>query len=227
MAPEVFEEKYGAKADIWSVGGVIYQMVTGSPPWKGLGFKSPVALFMHLRSHNNPPELPELKNCDDHDRPLLDAILSRCFQRDPAMRPNASTLLSDPFLNNNCSDVAAPSPKTPNLMSQMTAKERPMKSPNFNLLKSPLNQIPIPEDRALSATLADSLCYSLTLHSPFAKVEEREEEADTSGWPAWAKRCNKENPAHLTANKSSSKGRNPFSPKAKKAPFATTNTNVV
>ena len=29
QAPEVFEEKYGPKADIWSVGGVVFQMSTG------------------------------------------------------------------------------------------------------------------------------------------------------------------------------------------------------
>lgn len=29
QAPEVFEEKYGPKADIWSVGGVVFQMATG------------------------------------------------------------------------------------------------------------------------------------------------------------------------------------------------------
>ena len=35
MAPEVMlHEEYGRKADVWSLGGVAFQMVTGSAPWK-------------------------------------------------------------------------------------------------------------------------------------------------------------------------------------------------
>lgn len=32
MAPEVFEERYTSKADIWGIGCVAYQMITASPP---------------------------------------------------------------------------------------------------------------------------------------------------------------------------------------------------
>uniref|UniRef100_A0A453IEM9 Protein kinase domain-containing protein n=1 Tax=Aegilops tauschii subsp. strangulata TaxID=200361 RepID=A0A453IEM9_AEGTS len=36
MAPEVMQaQKYDAKADLWSVGIILYQLVTGSPPFNG------------------------------------------------------------------------------------------------------------------------------------------------------------------------------------------------
>lgn len=35
MAPEILRyEKYNAKADLWSVGAVLYEMVVGKPPFK-------------------------------------------------------------------------------------------------------------------------------------------------------------------------------------------------
>ncbi|KAL7535867.1 hypothetical protein ACHAXR_006775 [Thalassiosira sp. AJA248-18] len=230
MAPEVFEEKYGSKADIWSVGGVIYQMATGSPPWKNMGFKSPISLFMHLKSHDSPPMLPQLKHCDDNDYQLLENVLFRCFRREPPKRPSASTLLSDRFL---CSNII-PIPKSPNRMveiptkaiatsqSQISVGSDFMQSPK-PAFQSPLNQIP--ENEELSKTLADSLCYSLTLKSPLPKINTRESRTDTSDWPDWAKKCTKENSiARTTANKSVSKGSNPYA--KKKTPLAKTNLNI-
>jgi serine/threonine-protein kinase ULK/ATG1 len=36
MAPEVMQaQKYDAKADLWSVGVILYQLVTGIPPFNG------------------------------------------------------------------------------------------------------------------------------------------------------------------------------------------------
>ena len=175
----------GSKADIWSVGGVIYQMVTGSPPWKDIGFKSPIALFMHLKSHDNPPKLPQLKNCDDHNYQLLENISARCFQRNPSMRPTASSLLSDSFLNSNVTLT----PKAFKPLIETPTKNCNPPSPTF---KSPLNKIP--ENVVLNTSPTDSLCYSLTLKSPLP---------DASEWPDWAKQSNKENEAYIN-------GMNPF-----------------
>lgn len=34
VAPEVFSRKYGTKADLWSIGVVMYILLTGRPPWR-------------------------------------------------------------------------------------------------------------------------------------------------------------------------------------------------
>ena len=201
MAPEVFEEKYGSKADIWSVGGVIYQMLTGSPPWKCMGFKSPIALFLHLKSHDRSPKLPQLNDCSDLEYSLLEKILTVCFQRDPSKRPCASTLLSHSFLNNSIApQIVAKRPSS----FQSPCRDHLGESPE-PVFKSPL--VHIPENEALSDTLSDSLCYSLSLQSPLPKVNTRTP-LETSSWPEWAKTCYE---AHVTsAFKNTQKGKNPY-----------------
>lgn len=187
MAPEVFEEKFGFKADIWSVGGVIYQMVTGSPPWKDMGFRSPVALFMHIKGHDKPPRLPSLNGCDPNDFSRLERILSVCFQREPSLRPSASALKSHQFFN----DTSEHSPGTPNLTKTQTRDRLPSLSPiGAVFLESSSPSSNKKEDG--SPALSDSMCYSLTMTSPFPKLSSRES-TDTSSWPEWAKRCEREN----------------------------------
>ena len=59
MAPEVMgQQHYGPTADVWSVGCVALQMATGQPPWRGLGFKSPMQLYEFVKS--NPKTIPNL-----------------------------------------------------------------------------------------------------------------------------------------------------------------------
>ena len=96
MAPEVFEEKYGSKADIWSVGCVAFQMATGSPPWKGMGFTNPMTLFLHIKDTEGIPSY-EWSNPDQDDTVRFKAMLERCFYRDPSSRPTAKELAADPF----------------------------------------------------------------------------------------------------------------------------------
>mmetsp|Transcript_40920 Transcript_40920/g.46990 ORF Transcript_40920/g.46990 Transcript_40920/m.46990 type:complete len:97 (-) Transcript_40920:77-367(-) len=39
MAPEMFEGKYTNKCDIWSLGVLIYHMISGEMPYKGTTFE--------------------------------------------------------------------------------------------------------------------------------------------------------------------------------------------
>eukprot|EP00563_Minutocellus_polymorphus_P011029 CAMPEP_0181070172 /NCGR_PEP_ID=MMETSP1070-20121207/27339_1 /TAXON_ID=265543 /ORGANISM="Minutocellus polymorphus, Strain NH13" /LENGTH=751 /DNA_ID=CAMNT_0023151029 /DNA_START=10 /DNA_END=2268 /DNA_ORIENTATION=- len=100
MAPEVFEERYGTKSDIWSFGGVAFQMCSGLAPWKASGVRNPYELIRLLKESDDVPELP--KNID----PKLEHLIRACFQRDPSRRPSAKTLLQDPFFDvDECSTV--------------------------------------------------------------------------------------------------------------------------
>ncbi|KAK7349364.1 hypothetical protein VNO77_06679 [Canavalia gladiata] len=74
MAPEIIESrKYDAKADLWSVGAILYQLVIGRPPFDG---NSQLQLFQNILASTElyfPPEaLKELHyDCLDLCRNLL------------------------------------------------------------------------------------------------------------------------------------------------------------
>ena len=93
MAPEVLsQDKFGRRSDVWSCGGVILQMATTHPPWKILEFKTPMALFYHVASTNDPPPI------DSYElSPALKALILRCFERDPRKRSHAFEVLQDDF----------------------------------------------------------------------------------------------------------------------------------
>ncbi|TKY64166.1 Serine/threonine-protein kinase atg1 [Spatholobus suberectus] len=74
MAPEIIDtQKYDAKADLWSVGAILYQLVIGRPPFDG---NSQLQLFQNILAstelHFPPDALNELhSDCLDLCRNLL------------------------------------------------------------------------------------------------------------------------------------------------------------
>lgn len=98
MAPEVITDEAGYdpfKADIWSAGCTVAEMITGRAPW------TPMSNVMHIMnklamSTGWPDAVPkdpkELGSQDAYD------FLDKCFCRDASQRPTASTLLKHPFL---------------------------------------------------------------------------------------------------------------------------------
>ncbi|CAD2217956.1 Protein tyrosine kinase/Protein kinase domain containing protein, putative [Angomonas deanei] len=93
MAPEVIRsEAYGTKADIWSVGCTVVEMLNrGEPPWRE-EFDNVYSAMFYVGSTNDIPQIPE-KTSD-----LCRGFLHRCFERDVAKRATADELLSHPWL---------------------------------------------------------------------------------------------------------------------------------
>ena len=232
MAPEVFDEEYGRRADIWSVGGVIYQMVTGIPPWKSLGLKNPIKLAEHIKYHSiSHPELPPLESCDRRNLVLLKNILSRCFERDPSNRPFASELLHDAFFGTK--NVYPPSPQLPLLSPSMKSPLHRIvedQELDTNLSESLCyNFKQVPEDETSDDSLSDSLCYSLTLTSPlkFNDTNTKNGVIDSSEWPEWAKSRHENISAGKENTTSASKAKGNVNPFAKKKkPLANLHVNA-
>jgi len=104
MAPEVFEERYSAKADIWGIGCVAFQMATASPPWKELGFTNPISLFNHMKRCMGPPEMKHpQRECFSKQQELswnlFENFVGKCFEFDPMQRPSAKELKDDLFFS--------------------------------------------------------------------------------------------------------------------------------
>ncbi|ESW07327.1 hypothetical protein PHAVU_010G120500 [Phaseolus vulgaris] len=100
MAPEIIEnQKYDAKADLWSVGAILYQLVIGRPPFDG---NNQYQLFRNILAStelNFPPEaLEELhSDCLDLCRNLL--------RQNPDERLTFKAFFNHNFLQNSRSTV--------------------------------------------------------------------------------------------------------------------------
>ncbi|KAJ3226664.1 hypothetical protein HK099_004408 [Clydaea vesicula] len=88
MAPEVVKGKgYSAKCDIWSVGCLVMEMLTGYPPWKGV-----MGNIILLLGRGNSPPIPEELTLIAKD------FIKLCFTNDPEKRPTATELLLHPYV---------------------------------------------------------------------------------------------------------------------------------
>lgn len=99
MAPEVIAEDSGYnpfKADIWSAGCTLGEMLTGKAPW--LPMQNPLGVMFKLTSSQGWPDaIPRDAAQLGGDANVID-FLDKCFTRDAKVRPDAATLLQHPFL---------------------------------------------------------------------------------------------------------------------------------
>ncbi|CEJ55610.1 Putative Serine/threonine-protein kinase atg1 [Penicillium brasilianum] len=82
MAPEILRyEKYGAEADLWSVGTVLYEMVVGRPPFRATNH---VELLRKIEKGEDRIRFPEENPASDDMKKLIRGLL----KRNPAERLN-------------------------------------------------------------------------------------------------------------------------------------------
>ncbi|CAH1789656.1 unnamed protein product [Owenia fusiformis] len=92
MSPEVINgDGYGRKADIWSVGCTVVEMLTKNPPW--IEFEAMAAIFKIATTDTPKYELP--KETSDVARDFLRII----FRKKQQERPTAEELLRHKFCN--------------------------------------------------------------------------------------------------------------------------------
>ncbi|KAG5477801.1 hypothetical protein LSCM1_05101 [Leishmania martiniquensis] len=97
MAPEVVDASgsgsgYSYKADVWSVGCTVAEMLTGRPPWP-CKTNAPAAIMMIASASGMPTEIPE----EEATPGCLD-FMRQCFIRDPEKRPTVQQLLQHPWI---------------------------------------------------------------------------------------------------------------------------------
>lgn len=98
MAPEILKfQKYDAKADLWSVGTILFEMVAGRPPYGGANH---VQLLANIERQELrfPSQLAISPAC----RHLLVALL----QRKPATRMGFDDFFADPFVGLPADDTS-------------------------------------------------------------------------------------------------------------------------
>jgi serine/threonine-protein kinase ULK/ATG1 len=93
MAPEILRyEKYDAKADLWSVGAVLYEMSVGKPPFRAMNHIELLKKIEHTKAIKFPDEDPSgagAKNGAGDVLPVPDDIkklIRSLLKRNPAER---------------------------------------------------------------------------------------------------------------------------------------------
>ncbi|KAK6334835.1 Serine/threonine-protein kinase [Orbilia javanica] len=92
MAPEILRyEKYDAKADLWSVGTVLYEMVVGKPPFRA---RNHVELLRKIEKGEDVIRFGEDVNVSEP----LGSLVRRLLKRGPVERMSFSDFFSDPVV---------------------------------------------------------------------------------------------------------------------------------
>lgn len=94
MAPEVVDHAYySEKSDIWALGVMIIQMITGKPPF--IHFGDRMQLMNCIRNLSQPPPFP------NNISPELKEFLSYCLAIAPENRKTSKELLQTKFITNS------------------------------------------------------------------------------------------------------------------------------
>jgi len=89
MSPEVINgEGYGRKADVWSVGCTVIEMLTTKPPWSEY---EPMAALFKIATQVTEPYI----SCSS----VASEFIRACLQRDSKARPSAAELLYYKFVS--------------------------------------------------------------------------------------------------------------------------------
>jgi serine/threonine protein kinase len=111
MAPEVLERaRYGAEADLWSVGAIIFEVLTKKPPFTGTNY---IVLLENIRKTRPafPPGVRPSDSCTD--------LIKRLLTVKPDARISFDDFFSHPFVDRKDAHVVHAAP--PELLLTPTA----------------------------------------------------------------------------------------------------------
>lgn len=94
MGPEILSyKKYDAKADLWSVGAVLYEMVTGRPPFRA---QNHIELLKKIQENNDQIHFPDERHHDIIIGSDLKDLIRKLLRKDPVERISFQDFFSHP-----------------------------------------------------------------------------------------------------------------------------------
>lgn len=112
MAPEILRyERYDAKADLWSVGTVLYEMITGRPPFRA---RNHVELLRKIEAAEDVIKFPR----EVVATPEMKALVRGLLRRNPVERMSFENFFNHPVCTSDIpglveDDIPAPPPRSP------------------------------------------------------------------------------------------------------------------
>lgn len=124
MAPEILRyEKYDAKADLWSVGTVLYEMMVGKPPFRA---SNHVELLRKIERGEDRIKFPEETTLSDS----MKRLIRRLLRRNPVERISFSDFFNDTIIKD----------QIPGLVEEDRPAELPKRSVESQNLETVPNQ---------------------------------------------------------------------------------------
>lgn len=167
MAPEILRyERYDAKADLWSVGTVLYEMVSGKPPF---------------RASNHVELLRKIENAEDQIRFSKDcqvssdlkSLIRALLKRNPVERLSFENFFNHPvvtgsipgLVEDDVPNVPRPSPKEARAMSK-TDEPQPSPSRTSFLRRHRLSETDAGREEGIPSSPREKPLRSSPLASP-------------------------------------------------------------
>lgn len=106
----VCRKPYNEKADIWSLGILVIEMIDGKPPYMKY---SPTKACQKILKQTKPPKIKP-KISDD-----LAGFIKLCLERKVSKRASAATLLKHPFITGNSLHYSKLEPLMESVLSEI------------------------------------------------------------------------------------------------------------
>ncbi|GFR39677.1 hypothetical protein Agub_g149 [Astrephomene gubernaculifera] len=118
MAPELYEEKYDEKVDVYSFGMCLLELATMEYPYSEC--KNAAQIYKKVTQGIHPGGLTKVQNAE------LREFIELCIQHDPNQRPEARQLLKHPFFESiraqlSCGGIDRVAPDRPTAEEPTTA----------------------------------------------------------------------------------------------------------
>ncbi len=219
MAPEILSQnQYNAKADLWSVGAVLFEMVAGRPPFAA---QNQVELLKVIKRPLQIPSDVELS------RPCV-ALLQRLLKREPLERISFEDFFQDGFIDMKGSGILfsdamgtaeeAPAPGAMTAQKDGSSSTSPPTSSSPSAAATPTRHVTMPESPFLG-TVATSEASPDHQHQRTTTERLVRKEAEALSLINAANNSG----GGRTSSSSSSSARNamlPFQTKSNKSPIA-------